>query len=347
VEAAGSPLGLLMRDLGEPLRERIQKVVDDEYRKYPAIVDLVNAVMTDGVDVEHIITFLDQSSSGLHKQFAQDLRSAFEAVLTQRLEEVEKDTGGPPVTLYEAVLDLHAVKGFTEELKGILTLNYDQYIEAAIERSGSQTSLGLAFDQDQFVGGHRLLKLHGSFGWDQSWPVARRPTPSQIGPLWIPPGIQKDKDQYPFNLLWGQARELLDCDVLRIVGCHLGPNDWDLISLLFTTRHTNARTARAYRIEIINSPKNAEDLRSRHPYLDPTSILDQEPVGIRLISELIGGSPRRYQDLTPDEKAKLEGTTANLNWFRLWLVHMAEDIYENLGAIDSPRGVLRRLMEER
>ncbi len=345
VMAAGLSFGILMRDLSDPLREKVEGIVADKYPDEPTIAALVNAVITDDADVEHIITFLDQSISSLHKRFAEDLRVAFESVLGARLERIEEELGGPPVNLYEAVLDLHQVEGVGEELTGMLTLNCDQYIEAAIALAGREVDLGIDLGQDAALPAYTLLKLHGSFGWKHSWLVSLGA--GYAAPLWIPPGIQKKKDDYPFNLLWGRARELLDCDVLRIVGCRLGPNDWDLISLLFTTRHTNARRDQAYRIEVINSPKTVVDLQERHPYLDVSSFLEQEPVGSRLISELLGGVPRPYSSLTPEALSLLNERGTNANWFRLWLIHTAEAIYEAGGSLATPRGVLRGLMEAR
>ena len=148
VKAAGNPHGILMEDLSEPLRERVRNLVADYYEGDPALTYLINTVITDDTDIEHIITFLDQSTSSLHKRFAEDLRIAFEGVLTANLEKIEDEVGRPPVNLYEAALDLHDVEGFGEELKGILTLNYDNYLESAIGNLGRAVDFGIDFDQE-------------------------------------------------------------------------------------------------------------------------------------------------------------------------------------------------------
>src|SRR5207249_3124295 len=124
---------------------------------------------------------------------------------------------------------------FNEELGGILTINYDEYIEQAIQSFQDQ-SVDFGIDvrgNERKRNSIRLLKLHGSFGWEDAWPIVVKGGATKL--CWIPPGIQKARDRYPFDVLWGLAREMLDCDVLRIVGCRLSPNDWDLISLLFST----------------------------------------------------------------------------------------------------------------
>ena len=58
--------------------------------------------------------------------------------------------------------------------------------------------------------------------------------------LWIPPGVDKRTEYYPFNLLWGKAKEfLMNCDILRIVGCSLNRNDWALIPILYIIQKFN------------------------------------------------------------------------------------------------------------
>jgi hypothetical protein len=344
VSNVASAHGILMKDLGDELTEGVHELVVKSYGDQTSIHRLANDVINAEVDFEHIITFLDESPSALHKQFANDLRQIFETVLRKRLATIEDEQGRIPDDLYFALLDMHAVQDFPEELGGFITLNYDEYLETAIERSSSCT-----LDRCVVVnpplprqGNTKVLKLHGSFGWTDTWPI----TEHSIGPtLWIPPGIQKSKQRYPFNFLWGMAREMMNCDVLRIIGCKMAPNDWDLISLLFSTRHTHVDTS-GYRIEIIDSPKHAIALQSQYPYLDVQSILEIEPIGRKLVGEFSGGEPAAFKSLSdPDRDAVLNAAT-DKNWFRLWLKQKAETAFYDLGSIRTPDGALERLMEE-
>ena len=343
VKAVGSPHGILMNDLGPPLAEAVRDLVQRKYSGNRTLTDLVNAVINETTDFEHVITFLDESPSALHRGFADDLRTSFERVLREQLELIEREIGGPPTGLYKALLDMYQVRGCPEELAGVLTINYDEYIEDAV---------AAMFDRPIDFGIHiqgaksskpglRLLKLHGSFGWQDTWPIPQRKGDT---PLWIPPGIQKAKDRYPFNVLWGLARELLDCDVLRIIGCRLGSNDWDLISLIFTTRH--ASSTHPYTIEVIDAPLRVAELQEAFPYLDVRSILEVEPMGSQLVSEFSGGDPRAYANLDSDEQKKVrEAAGTNKNWFRLWLKQMAEALYLDLGSVKTPHGTFERLLE--
>ena len=216
VDRVKSPHGILMRDLAQPLRLRLQELVNKDYFDAANLIDLFNEVITDDTDFEHIMTFLAESPSKLHRQFANDMREAFEHVLRERLQLIYGETGGNPVELYKVLLDMHAIEGVPEVLNGIITTNYDEYIEDAITQMCScQVDFGFGKHRTwDEVKGPRLLKLHGSFGWQDTWPIAFG---DGDGPLWIPPGVQKAKQMYPFSVIWGLAREILACDVLRII----------------------------------------------------------------------------------------------------------------------------------
>ena len=347
IKAVGGSMGLLMRDLRPHLAEEVRTLVTTR-RKYRPLADVVNEIVEDGADFEHIITFFEEASSAVHRDLAEDLRRIFERVLKRELDRTKRNLKEDRLALYSALLDMYNVHGIDEQLNGILTLNYDDYIEAA-----ARTVYGVDVDFGVEVSGKRngqvpVLKLHGSFGWYDVWPIRLRRNAAR--PLWIPPGIRKAKDRYPFNLVWGRARELLDCDVLRVVGCKLGPSDWDLISLLFSTRHSNSGRSNRYKVEIIDSPRHAERLQQDYPYLDVLSVLeiDTNDVGQNLVAEL-GGGPKRFRDLTAKEaKAVMDASDSEekpgRNWFQMWLVQMGEGIQRQLGeeATDTPTGAFRK-----
>ena len=197
-----------------------------------------------------------------------------------------------------------------------------------------------------------FLKLHGSFAWEDAWPIRRREAGISSRPLWIPPGIRKGKERYPFNLLWGLARDVIDCDVLRVIGCRLGPSDWDLISLLFGTRHANRDRNLPYSIEIIDSPKQAVSLQESYPCLDVKSLFEIDTLGVgrNLVGEFLGTAPCRYDTLSDGDTARLREVVerrGNENWFRRWLVQMGEGLQATLGteSTDTDKGAFRRWLE--
>src|SRR5690349_1921530 len=103
VKAVGSSHGILMRDLGPLLFEEVRQLLSSKYPGHRALTDLANAVITEDTDFEHIITFLDDSPSELHRRFADDLRLSFEKVLKFRLSEIDAEIGESKAKLYSAL----------------------------------------------------------------------------------------------------------------------------------------------------------------------------------------------------------------------------------------------------
>ena len=122
-----------------------------------------------------------------------------------------------------------------------------------------------------------LIKLHGSFNWKRGFrsiivDEEQAKTVEQEEMLWIPPSIEKERDAYPFNLLWGKAFQLLDCDVLRIIGCKLSQNDWGLISLLYNTQ---LEKGGVFNIELICPHEEGINIRTRVGFLKNMFVLGE------------------------------------------------------------------------
>ena len=349
VKTLGSSHGILMSDLATDLVAKMKHLVQSD-AQYQPLISVVNEIVGEEADFEHLITFFDESPSAVHRAFADDLREVFEGVLTARLQQIEMEFGRNRTSLYAALFDMYNVKDINESLHGVLTLNYDNYIEVAAAQIHDSHHIDLAFGAStNGVQRPWLLKLHGSFAWEDAWPVRRREAGSTSRPLWIPPGIRKGKERYPFNLLWGLARDVLNCDVLRVIGCRLASSDWDLISLLFGTRHANRDRDLPYSIEIIDSPKHATQLQKSYPYLDVKSLfeIDTLSVGRNLVGEFMGTGPRSYDALSNAETMRLWETVERMgdeNWFRRWLVQMGEGLQATLGedSTDTDKGAFRR-----
>lgn len=332
--------GILTQDIAQDVATAIGGWLSGVPKRDPVLENIVNSI--EKYDIEQLISLLDESGSPLHRKLAAKLCEVFEEALQDRLDRIQKEITDPAF-LYAALIDMHNLAEANEELAGFLTLNYDLLLEEAIrDVLGSGLDYGLIIkgfpDADPRL---PVLKLHGSFGWADDFPVREDVT----GTLWIPPGFHKRKERYPFNLIWGKAREILDCDILRIIGCQVGMNDWDLLSLLFATRHAN--TGRGlYSVEVIDWPKQAERVRVSFPYLEAKSLLEIDFVGEQFISEILGGPPRRFSTLDEGEKenaVKLaEGKIRNP--FFDWLRQKAERMYLDLGSISTKHGIFARLL---
>ena len=323
--------------LGEPLHETSTNCPTD--LKEQSLEYLVNSVIDPSVDIEHIITFLSNAPSSRHRKFAGAMRGAFEQVLRDRLDLIREETQGDVFRLYKVLIDMHNIDQCPEVLQGIITTNYDEYIESAVEELGQDpVDFGVSVEpSSDKAGGIRLLKLHGSFGWQDTLPVAREQAGDAT--LWIPPGIDKSKQSYPFNVIWGLAREMLSCDVLRVIGCQLGTNDWDLISLLFTMQHVSS-TERP-EIEIVDAPLHVERLKHSYPYLELKSVLEVDEIGDRLLHELTGWQPEAFYALEEEEQQQtVVGVGLGHNWFELWLSAKVESLAIDLGSVSTETGVV-------
>ena len=345
-----SPYGILMRDLNIPMARAVHDFVTSlGQERYRVLDDLTNDLIHEHTDYEHLITFLDDSPSAIHRSFAAELRRQFEKVLRERLNHNETDLGPDRFTLYAILLDMYNVKGCPETLHAALTINYDNFIEAAATATGHALDFGIAVPEDaaELAKTLKLIKLHGSFLWEDTWPILAHVANHDGSPLWIPPGIYKAKERYPFNLLWGVARELLQCDVLRIIGCNLSGNDWDLLSLLFTTRHAGAAAGTPYEVEIVDSPKHARLLSCRYPYLDVRSILEIEEMGVGhgVVGELTEGRHRSVKSMSETELREIE--EEEHNWFFVWLRQMAVSLDQDdrVGSVETPTRTFERIWE--
>ncbi|MDX6651371.1 MAG: SIR2-like domain [Solirubrobacterales bacterium] len=335
-----------MRGLIDRLLEQMRETYIQDFGDHEGIKHLVNDVVNDKTDFEHLLTFLADTPSRSYQAFADQLRTVFSTVLRAALDKVRQELGDRHSELYAALVDMHQVANSGESLAGFLTLNYDSFLEHAIEDIlGSDVDYGVQV-QNNICDGDVIpvLKLHGSFSWRHTWPLAV--TDMMESGLWIPPGIRKAKGDYPFNAIWGAARELLDCDVLRLIGCNLGPNDWDLVSLLFSTLH-GRESAAPYEVEVIGWPDTASRIADAFPYLNVRSLLEIDEIGAQSIGEILGSPPTAFSELSEqDSIAAVENADSKIaNPFEHWLRLKGELMLRDLTDIVTPGGLFARFVE--
>ena len=313
-----SPLnGLLTRNIQDEIRKNHKHGLNDR---------VWSELVTEGNDVEHLISVLD-SQHDYHA--AERVRTLYRDAIVFLSTKISNDP--PASNLYAVLLDLHInADKLQEELLCFLSLNYEDVLERTIAvHFGKDIDYEVETSQ-KTVGKNTavVLKLHGSFAWKNCRPISVESMTSLTAEntLWIPPGVDKHRENYPFNLLWGKASEyLMSCDILRVVGCSLSRNDWGLIPILYTAQKFNERGS-SISIEIIDFPHIAEDIRNRYKYLSISSLIDLPdlhsyygkllPKGSRdeikkLISDTYGGPQTKVNPMGDWLDAKIEHLVVN------------------------------------
>lgn len=159
--------------------------------------------------------------------------------------------------------------------------------------------------------------MHGSFNWKNTYPISLITSRGKSDEsLWIPPGVVKRKEAYPFNILWGKAKELLDCDILRVIGSSLSQNDWDLIALIAIAQGMNYGSNKALKIEFINSIKAKDEIANSHRYLDIVGMNEMPEVKV-----YVKESYYALDATIDDNKLQLavKEVLSSGNFFELWL----------------------------
>lgn len=337
IDHAGGQLGQLMWHLAPELVKRLVDVIRDSFDNDTRLLRIVNEI-DEGTDFEQLITFFDDSPSERLRAVGSQLQQIFQTVLHERLLAIEDEIGDGVLDLFEVLIDMHQVNE-RESLAGFLTLNYDFFLERAIRNFPSK-GVDLGFREDDRTEMVKVLKLHGSFGWKNDWPIDVAETYEDSH--WIPPGIRKQKTRYPFNGLWSGALDLLDCDVLRIIGCNLGPNDWDLVSLIFSCKYSHVERP-PFQVEVIGSPAGAERIRERFPYLLVRSILETPDVGRSINAELVDRAVP-FEQLKADEQRLAIERYGDRNSFLYWLTHKAESV-ASAAEVDVGNGAFARFVD--
>ena len=96
-----------------PIQQRLGELLTNGsgFSSNPRLTDLVNS-MNEYTEIEHLITFMDDIPSIQHREFANEMRIAFEEALRNKLQLIREETPGDPIELYEALLDMHNVEQF-------------------------------------------------------------------------------------------------------------------------------------------------------------------------------------------------------------------------------------------
>ncbi|MCF8234438.1 MAG: SIR2 family protein [Bacteroidales bacterium] len=161
--------------------------------------------------------------------------------------------------LHKALFELHQYTKRKEELAGIISLNYDDVIDTAYRSVIKKKPYYSFSSSDSNKKNLPLLKLHGSFNWNNVNLFGQK----KYIPI-IPLGANKNYLMPPYSFIWSNALELLiNADILRVIGCSLNSNDLGLIDLLFKAhQQRNSKI----NIEIIDFQRIGENHRLVEEY---------------------------------------------------------------------------------
>ena len=323
----GTSKSILMEDIATEIAVKIRDAADRRF-------DEVSNDLIAGVNIEYLITLYEASGTSLHNDIAKKLKTLFRQEIQDRINELGESF---KPTLLSALIDMHEISELGEELVIVLTTNYEDLIEKAmLSVKGGVNYLIRVISSAEYLkvmeNSPPILKLHGSFNWKNDDPILIQSNISdEENVIWIPPGMVKRRQYYPFDLIWGKARELLECDVLRIVGCSLSLSDWELLSLLFTTQTRRTEVYQPYIIELIDYPEKCEQIKTEYSYLrNLKTILEisevQEFLVKTYLPQYIGQATIPFDKI--DTVAKHLDNDSKINIFELWLRAKGEKLFD-------------------
>jgi hypothetical protein len=316
----GHTVNLLMKDSdqhGEGVCSRVLRNVDIPKR--------LNFQKENEIDIEKLISLLGSSSNARYRKIAEDLRANYYKVILSLLAKTGV-LAKPELAM--GILEMHKVQNFQniETLSGLIILNHDSLFPIASQKIYGGVNLGFKFNsisyryvpyEDGKEKNPLIIKLYGSFDWRNGIPIniVRLNSRSKYrnDMLWIPPSILKESRDYPYNKLMGMAYELLAkrCDILRVIGCSLNQNDWNIISLLFNSQYNQLFSkGTCFRIELIIDHKVGVRIQKDCSYL-------QNIIPIGFLSDGYFGHYKG--DEKEGKEEELPKTSESNNPFMYWL----------------------------
>lgn len=343
---SGASRSILMKNLGFDI---VKKIEENDMKELASVRnDLIS-----GADIEQLITLHEAAGTRQHSNVAKELKSLFRKELQERIHELG-DSFFPK--LIASLIDMHSIPELGEQLVLILTTNYEDLVEKAIQRieGGINYSVSVAFKDDSYCFKEKcvpVLKLHGSFNWKNVYPiVVENSIEEDEDTIWIPPGMVKRRDLYPFNIIWGKAKELLEVDMLRIIGSSLSRNDWELISLVYSTQKLRSDGKPPYVIELIDYYDVAEDIIKRYRYLNIKSMWEIDEVGehitdIHLPQFIeIGKAPEEKIEEIAEKYYSSEESKENI--FNFWLKAKGDKLIDKKISLETPHGYFKEFVTE-
>jgi len=358
ISSDGVTDGLIMSSVTTGILDETVRRLEDNNGKTPSLTvqekqalnrirDILSSVPENqNIDVEQLITLCEYSELPEKISIADNLRTLFRDVTLSRIHRSQIEQP----KLMSALIDLHEITDLNEQLCGILTLNYDNFIEKALRANGKRICYGIdlsASGGDSKMHSEAevtLLKLHGSFDWKRGLPISiKDEIENESDVLWIPPGVAKNYERYPFNIIWGKAAELLCCDILRVIGCSLNRNDWGLVTLLYTSIMLMS-DGHSFPIELINYLDDCVTMKNAYVYLDNMKSVIELPVIRQYYQNTFLPAKSSSSD---DYEISLEdflkrSSNPQLNVFDFWLRAKGDELERSGASLMTASGIFRK-----
>ncbi|MGA2445660.1 MAG: SIR2 family protein [Opitutaceae bacterium] len=252
--------GLLISNVSKRVISRAKKNL-----AYIKDVELVTGT-SGSLNIELYMSLIENSKIHNWADKTSLLKQLVEADITSVL----KTFGSERFFLHKALLELHdhpKTKAM-EDLIGLISLNYDDVLDLAYEKvHPGKINYCFSLDADPHSTINiPLLKLHGSFNWKDQY-VLRKKRTIEIIPL----GSSKSYLHAPYSFIWNRALDILTrCDILRVIGCSLSPNDAHLIDLLFKA---HLERNESFDIQIIDSDEVGDSIKKNYGFLPGIKLL--------------------------------------------------------------------------
>jgi len=280
------------------------RVIDKARRNagYIKGLEMVSSIKG-SLNIELLITLIENSKTDNWEFKSQHLKT----LVRKDIEKILTTQRTKKFYLHKALLELHKHTEIIakEKLTGIISLNYDDVLDQAYKKYYGKPNYCFSLENNISVSNNiPLLKLHGSFNWEKM-NVRGRERTFEI----IPMGASKNYLHVPYSFIWNRALEILiECDILRVVGCSMSQNDIHLIDLLFKA---HLEKGESFIIEIIDSDPVGDKIKANYGFFPK----------IKKLSE-IGSPSAGYKQQVP-----LVPKADNLeNPFRSWLESKANSV---------------------
>jgi hypothetical protein len=167
--------GILMPHIASAVLTELETEKDCSLKELCTIPESEGENKYQDVDIESIITLYESSGTSEDIKRTRRLRNLFRLAVSKRINKASRASSSPP-DMITALIDMHSLSNYDEELSAVLTINYDNLIEEAMTQNYGSMNIPfeVRLENSNYVIDRELppiCKLHGSFNWENTNPV--------------------------------------------------------------------------------------------------------------------------------------------------------------------------------